>query len=131
MDLLNNIMIYHPIIFKIFLVIFGVLLVFILMSIIHFLGKKKRQIKGEKLLKEVKMREQNLQERKNRLDQREKELERKLNSKYEKKKRNLEIKMNKKFKEELNNIAGLSTEKIVKRYGKLIKNDELDSLWDI
>lgn len=130
MDFLNDIMLYHPIIFKIILVIIGVFVVFILMSILQLLGKKKREIKAEELMEEVKNREENLQDQKDRLNKREEQYERKLRIKYENMKKNYKRNASYKFRQEINKITGLSNEEIVERYGKMVKNNNFDSLWD-
>ena len=129
-EFITDLLIFHPKIFKIILVIVGILLVFILMSILHFLGKKKKELKGEKLLEEVKNREEYLQERKNRLDKREEQFEKKLVVKYEKKKKNYKKNIGNKFRQEINKITGLTNEEIVERYGKMVENNNYDSLWD-
>lgn len=129
-EFITDLLIFHPKIFKIILVIVGVLLVFILMSILHFLGKKKKEIKAEKLLEEVKNREENLQDRKDRLNKREDQFEKKLVVKYENMKKNYKKNVSNKFKKEITKITGLSNEEIVERYGKMVKENEYDSLWD-
>ena len=129
-EFITDLLIFHPKIFKIILVIVGVLLVFILMSILHFLGKKKKEIKAEELMEEVKNREEYLQERKNRLDKREEQFEKKLVVKYEKKKKNYKKNIGNKFRQEINKITGLTNEEIVERYGKMVENNNYDSLWD-
>ena len=129
-EFITDLLIFHPKIFKIILVIVGVLLVFILMSILHFLGKKKKEIKAEELMEEVKNREKYLQERKDRLNNREKEFEKKLVVKYKNMKKNYKKNIGNKFRQEINKITGLTNEEIVERYGKMVKNNNFDSLWD-
>jgi len=131
MDLFNNVMIYHPKTFKVFLITLGILLVFVLMSILHFLGQKRKGIKAEKLMKEVKKREKYIQEKKERLNKKEKEFEQKIISKYETEKRHIKGRMTRKLKKELDIIAGLPTETLIKRYGEMMKNNDIDSLWDV
>lgn len=128
---INRLLIFHPIIFKVLFGMAGTIVILILIMNLRFIREKFKEIKAKKQLEEVKNREENLNKRKKKLDEREKKLEYNLELKYQKKKEVLKRRNNKKLKQELDNIAGLPTEEIIKRYGRLLKKDELDSLWDI
>lgn len=129
MDFINKLMLYHPIMFKIVFGMAGTILILVLIMSLRFIREKFKELKAEKRLKEAESREGNLDELEKKLNIRESKLEEKLEKKYQKKRKELKSRASRQLKKEIVNVTGLPIENIVRRYGKLIKNDDLDSFW--
>lgn len=128
MDFINDLMYYHPIIFKVLFGTAGLIIILILISILQMIRDKIKLYSALDRLDEAEKKEKELEQREERLEER---IESRLEEKYQKKRKKLKNKANRKLKKEIVKVTGLPIEDVVRKYGKLIKNDELNDLWDI
>ena len=124
MDFINDLMYFHPIIFKILFGTAGLIIILILISILQMIREKIKLYSALDRLDEAEKKEEELAVR-------EANLEEKLEEKYKEKEKKLINQANRQLKKEIVKVTGLPIEDVVREYGKLIKNDDLNDLWNI